>query len=117
MFPFNLVHLLLMNTSLNQMFPCYSCPIAFTYVFMLFANKINFKKLFDLLINVLFDYCPDDEPDEPRLTVLTKQHKNAIRSLRKVGKLFFEKCITYLMSILDQIFCCKKKVQRSTQTI
>ncbi|KAI2798146.1 Potassium voltage-gated channel sub KQT member 4 [Blomia tropicalis] len=26
----------------------------------------------------------DDEPDEPRLTVLTKQHKNAIRSLRKI---------------------------------
>ncbi|KAL1437547.1 hypothetical protein MTO96_048822 [Rhipicephalus appendiculatus] len=26
----------------------------------------------------------DEEPEEPRLTVLTKQHKNAIRSLRKI---------------------------------
>ncbi|XP_054161019.1 potassium voltage-gated channel subfamily KQT member 5-like [Oppia nitens] len=26
----------------------------------------------------------DDEPEEPKLTVLTKQHKNAIRSLRKI---------------------------------
>lgn len=33
-----------------------------------------------------FPYFPgiDDEPEEPKLTVLTKQHKNAIRSLRKV---------------------------------
>lgn len=26
----------------------------------------------------------DEEPEEPRLAVLTKQHKNAIRALRKV---------------------------------
>ncbi|RWS07871.1 potassium voltage-gated channel subfamily KQT member 5-like protein, partial [Dinothrombium tinctorium] len=26
----------------------------------------------------------DDEPEEPKLTVLTKQHKNAIRALRKI---------------------------------
>ncbi|CAG2120181.1 unnamed protein product, partial [Medioppia subpectinata] len=26
----------------------------------------------------------DDEPEEPKLTILTKQHKNAIRSLRKI---------------------------------
>uniref|UniRef100_T1KZT4 Potassium channel voltage dependent KCNQ C-terminal domain-containing protein n=1 Tax=Tetranychus urticae TaxID=32264 RepID=T1KZT4_TETUR len=25
-----------------------------------------------------------EEPEEPKLTVLTKQHKNAIRSLRKI---------------------------------
>ncbi|RWS27025.1 potassium voltage-gated channel subfamily KQT member 4-like protein [Leptotrombidium deliense] len=29
-------------------------------------------------------FSTDDEPEEPKLTVLTKQHKNAIRSLRKI---------------------------------
>ncbi|GFU67548.1 hypothetical protein TNCV_3239951 [Trichonephila clavipes] len=28
----------------------------------------------------------EEETEEPRLTTLTKQHKNAIRALRKIGQ-------------------------------
>ena len=46
---------------------------------------LNDSLLTDCLF-LLFSYPPvtDDEVEEPKLTVLTKQHKDAIRAIRKV---------------------------------
>lgn len=43
---------------------------------------LYFKKI---LIFFLFFCFLDEDPEEPRLAVLTKKHKNAIRALRKVS--------------------------------
>lgn len=78
----------------------------------------------------------DEEPEEPKLTVLTKQHKDAIRAIRKVGVIWLEErtrtraqdqmsltvfsCLfaPFLLPLpclawTDQVLRCTKKVQRS----
>ena len=65
----------------------------------------------------------DEEAEEPKLTVLTKQHKNAIRSIRKVKRKpenahFDDGFHSFSFFVPpDQVLRCQTKIQRGSETI
>ena len=86
--------------------------------------SLDFTRLHACRVNT------DEEPEEPKLTVLTKQHKNAIRAIRKVciysratlaHKSYIRSSFSFVFFffplLTDQVFRRSQEIQRSPQTV